>query len=122
MWPYRESNAAAVFAPKPGSPGKPSAALLSRYGHIENVPDDPRHWDVAGVRGAERLAATLHAGRKVAELFKDLATLRIDADVGTVDDWEWHGPTPEFADWCARFGSPRLAERAARAAKGRARE
>ena len=44
--------------------------------------------------------------------FKVLATLRTDADVGTVDDWDWRGPTEQFADWCERFGSPRLLGRA----------
>ena len=63
------------------------------------------------MRGVDRLAATLAAGRDVADRFKVLATLRTDADVGTVDDWEWTGPTPEFAAWCERFGAPRLAAR-----------
>ena len=58
-------------------------------------PDDAEPWDV-DVRGADRLAATLAAGREVAELFKVLATLRTDADVGTVDDWEWTRPDAEL--------------------------
>jgi hypothetical protein len=92
--------------------------LLDRWVHIEAIPDDAAQWDVT-VRGAPKLAATLSAGRKVAELFKDLATLRTDADVGTVDDWEWRGPQPGFGDWCTRFGSPRLAQRAEKLAKTR---
>ena len=63
------------------------------------------------MRGVDRLATTLATGRDVADRFKVLATLRTDADVGRVDDWEWTGPTPEFAAWCERFGSPRLATR-----------
>jgi 5'-3' exonuclease len=99
----------------PGLPGwgaKTAAAVLTRYGHLEAIPDDPKAWDVAGVRGIDRLAATLAAGRDVADRFKELATLRTDADVGAVDDWEWTGPTEDFEQWCARFGSPRLAARA----------
>jgi 5'-3' exonuclease len=99
----------------PGLPGfgaKSAAALLRRYGHLEEIPDDGRLWDVAGLRSVDRLATTLAAGRAVADLFKVLATLRTDADVGTVDDWEWTGPTNNFGDWCDRFDSPRLLARA----------
>jgi 5'-3' exonuclease len=99
----------------PGLPGfgaKSAATLLQRYEHIEAIPDDGRAWDVAGLRSVDRLAATLAAGRAVAELFKVLATLRTDADVGTVDDWEWTGPTDALGDWCDRLGSPRLLNRA----------
>jgi 5'-3' exonuclease len=118
-WLALVGDSADGFPGLPGFGAKTAAALLVRYGHIENVPDDPHDWNVPGLRGTDRLGATLHAGRKVAELFKDLATLRTDADVGAVDDWEWRGPRPEFADWCARFGWPKLAERAEKAAKGR---
>ncbi len=118
-WLALVGDSADGFPGLPGFGAKTAAALLTRYGHIEAIPDDAREWDVSGVRGADRLAATLSTGRKVAELFKDLATLRTDANVGTVDDWEWHGPEPDFADWCARFGWPKLAERAEKAAKGR---
>ena len=112
-WLALVGDSADGFPGLPGFGAKTAAALLLRYGHIEAIPDDPRSWDVAGVRGAERLAATLAAGREVAARFKVLATLRIDAPVGAVDDWEWMGPRPELDDWCARFGSPRLAQRAA---------
>ena len=99
----------------PGLPGwgtKSAGAVLARWGSIEAIPDDPAQWDVP-VRGAAKLAATLVAGREVVALFKVLATLRLDAEVGAVDDWVWAGPRPAFADWCARLGAPRLAERAA---------
>jgi len=106
----------------PGLPGfgaKSAAALLTRYGHIEKIPDDGRLWDVPGLRGVDRLAATLTAGREVAALFKVLATLRTDADVGTVDDWKWTGPTKKFAAWCERFDQPRLLQRAQKLEKAR---
>ena len=32
--------------------------------------------------------------------------------VGTVDDWEWRGPTDEFPALCDRLGVPALATRA----------
>jgi 5'-3' exonuclease len=99
----------------PGLPGfgaKSAAALLQRYGHIEAIPDDAKAWDIAGLRSIDRLAATLSAGREVAKLFKVLATLSTDAEVGTVDDWEWTGPTDALGAWCERLDAPRLLNRA----------
>jgi 5'-3' exonuclease len=118
-WLALVGDTAEGFPGLPGFGAKTAAALLARFGHIEAIPADPQAWDVAGVRGAERLAATLAAGRAVAARFKDLATLRLDAPVGTVDDWQWRGPRPELGDWCVRFGSPRLAQRAAKLAAQR---
>jgi 5'-3' exonuclease len=121
-WLALVGDSADGFPGLPGFGAKTAAALLARYGHVEAIPDDAREWDVPGVRGADRLAATLTAGRKVADLFKDLATLRTDAAVGSVDDWEWRGARDDFGDWCVRFGWPKLAERAERlAAKRRTR-
>jgi 5'-3' exonuclease len=112
-WLALVGDSADGFPGLPGFGAKTAAALLDRYRHIEAIPDDPKAWNIVGVRGADRLAATLTAGREVAARFKVLATLRIDAPVGVVDEWEWRGPTPALDDWCTRFGSPRLAERAA---------
>jgi len=111
-WLALVGDSADGFPGLPGFGAKTAAALLDRYGHIEAIPDDARAWDVPGLRGTDRLAVTLATGRSVAELFKVLATLRLDAPVGNVADWEWRGPEPEFADWCDRFGWPKLAARA----------
>jgi 5'-3' exonuclease len=118
-WLALVGDSADGFPGLPGFGAKTAAALLDRYDHIEAIPDDASKWDVVGVRGTDRLAATLAAGRKVAELFKVLATLRLDAPVGKVSEWEWRGPRPDFADWCARFGWPKLAGRAEQLATAR---
>jgi 5'-3' exonuclease len=105
----------------PGLPGwgaKSAATVLARYEHLSAIPDDVREWDVA-VRGAAKLAATLAAAREAAELFLDLATLRTDADVGVVDDWEWRGATDELPRWAERLGSANLVPRAERLARQR---
>jgi len=97
----------------PGLPGwgaKSAAAVLGRYRHLEQIPAHVDAWDVT-VRGATKLAASLAEGRDAAELFRNLATLRIDADVGRVDDWRWDGATPAFAAWTDRLGAPRLVAR-----------
>jgi 5'-3' exonuclease len=105
----------------PGLPGwgaKSTAAVLRRYEHIENVPARGERWDVH-VSGAKRLAGVLVERMEEALLFRDLATLRTDADVGTVDDWRWTGPTEDFPAWCQRFDWPRLAPDAAALATAR---
>jgi hypothetical protein len=43
-----------------------------------------------------------------------------DIDVGSVDDWRWAGPTPEFAAMAERLGAPHLVARAERLADRRA--
>ena len=83
----------------PGIPGigKVAAArLIERHGAIEDFPPE-----VLGER------------RDLALLFKDLATLRVSADVvGTVDELRWRGPEPAFAACAERLGDRRLIERA----------
>ena len=105
----------------PGLPGwgaKSTATVLARYGHLAAIPDDVRAWEVE-VRGAAKLAATLAGARGAAELFLDLATLRTNADVGAVDDWEWRGATPELGAWATRLGAENLVGRADRLATRR---
>ncbi len=82
--------------------GKVGAArLLSRYGALEQFPED--------VLGGERRARAL--------LFKNLATLRTDAPLfANVDELEWRGPTPPFSQYAAeRLDDERVALRAAKA-------
>ncbi|HTK16767.1 MAG TPA: 5'-3' exonuclease H3TH domain-containing protein [Acidimicrobiia bacterium] len=111
-WLALVGDSADGFPGLPGFGAKSAAALLERYHHVEAIPDDGHEWDVPGLRSVDRLAATLAAGREVLARFKDLATLRTNADVGAVDDWLWRGPTATFADWCERLDAPRLLVRA----------
>lgn len=87
---------------------KSAAAVLSRYGCIENIPDSPGQWDVPGLRGAAKLANTLANQRELALLFRQIATTVTTVPVGSVDDWEWTGPTDDFANVCVDLGAPRL--------------
>jgi 5'-3' exonuclease len=83
----------------PGIPGigpKGAAALIARYGPIEDFPGD-----------------ALGAHRELALLFKQLATLRTDAALfAQVDDLQWRGPTTQCAEWVDRLGTPKLLSRA----------
>ena len=109
----------------PGIPGwgaKSASAVLARYGHLEDIPDHAGQWDVPGLRGAAKLSAALRQDFELALLFRRIATLETDVDVGAVDDWEWDGPTAAFDDWAVAVGDPRLAERAATLARRRARD
>jgi 5'-3' exonuclease len=84
---------------------KSAAAVLSVYGHIEEIPDDARAWRGVSVRGADRLAAALAGARPEAGLFKRLATLRTDSPVPeALADLEWRGATSGLRDFCARHG------------------
>ena len=91
---------------------KSAATVLARWRHVEDIPPDPGDWDVA-VRGAAKLASTLHECRDDALLFKELATLRIDRSLlGSVDELHWRGPTDEFAAVCDVLDAPGIARRA----------
>ena len=78
----------------PGIPGwgKVSAAtVLSRYPHLEEIPERATHWDV-GVRNAAMLATSLREHRDDAFLFRELATLVTNVPLPeTLDDLRWRG-------------------------------
>ncbi len=96
-----------------------ASTVLARYGTIDAIPDDSAEWDaeLGKVRGAAKLAATLARERERAELFKELATLRIDPGLlDSVASLGWRGPRPEFEEVCRHFRDPALAERASRIA------
>jgi len=105
----------------PGVPGwgaKSTAAVLARYGRLDDIPAEPALWDVPGLRGAARLGANLASHREAAVLYRTLATVVRDVPVGTVDDWQWRGPTGDFAAMCADLGAERLVDRVARLTTG----
>jgi 5'-3' exonuclease len=90
----------------PGLPGwgaKSAAAVLARYLHLENIPEDWRTWGV-NASSPSRLSRVLAESRDDVLLFRTLATLRTDVYVfETVDDLRWQGPTPAFAPLAARL-------------------
>jgi 5'-3' exonuclease len=117
-WLALVGDSADGFPGLPGWGAKSAAAVLAAYRHLDAIPADASAWSVQP-RGAAKLAATLAEGRDLAALFLDLATLRTDAEVGTVDDWEWRGPAPELGAVAARLGSPGFEKRALRLAEQR---
>jgi len=91
---------------------KAAAAIFSRYPHLEDIPQDWRHWDPM-VRRARPLAESLFGAWKDALLFRTLATLRVDVPVFTsIDDLLWRGPAEDFKRTCQRMKAPDLCRRA----------
>jgi 5'-3' exonuclease len=82
----------------PGIPGigaRTAAQLLNRYGPIEEFPSN-----------------ILGEQRKLALLFKKLATLRTDAPLfKKIETLRWRGATPEFAAWTEKMKAPQLMKR-----------
>ena len=78
---------------------KGAVSLIQRYGRIEEFPEE-----IIGER------------RKMALLFKKLATLREDAPLfADVNALEWHGPLPKFEAIAAQIGDKRIVARAQKA-------
>jgi 5'-3' exonuclease len=100
----------------PGLPGwgaRSTATVLQRYPHIEEIPDSVAAWDLS-VRGAASLARTLAERREEAELYKELATLSLDAPIPQQHPAElrWNGPDSEaLADIAVRLRAPELPSR-----------
>jgi 5'-3' exonuclease len=107
----------------PGLPGwgaKTTANVLQRYGHLDAIPEAPGQWDVPGLRGAAKLAATLRGGMADALLFRRLATLDAEGpDVGEVDAWRWRGPAEGAEAASALVAADALLARAGRLAATR---
>lgn len=107
----------------PGLPGwgaKSAAAILDRYGRLEDVPADADDWDVK-VRGAVKLARTLTDQRDEAYLFRTIATIAYDAPTfADVEDLRWTGPTDALAALADQLDAPNLVEKAERLAETRA--
>jgi 5'-3' exonuclease len=102
-------DAADGFPGLPGWGAKSAAAVLARWGHLEDIPDDPLTWD-ANVRGASKLNLTLRERWAEALLFRRIATVERDCEVGSVDEWAWTGPAD--LDALTTICGRRVAERA----------
>ena len=106
-------DAADGFPGLPGWGARSAAAVLLRFGRLEAIPNDATEWHV-DVRSAGTLAATLRARRPEAMLYRQLATLRLDAPLPqeTPDELLWRGAhRGAFSALCEELGQPRLAER-----------
>ncbi|HEY8170653.1 MAG TPA: 5'-3' exonuclease H3TH domain-containing protein [Candidatus Limnocylindria bacterium] len=102
----------------PGLPGwgaKSAAVVLAKFRHIDDIPPSVLDWEL-DLRNASRLAATLVERRDEAVLYRTLATLNRDSDLGAttraLDDLEWHGvPREPFIRLCDELGLDTVRER-----------
>lgn len=109
-------DAADGFPGLPGWGDKSAAAVIARYGRLEDIPANASEWDVP-VRGALALAATLREQFDQALLFRDLARLRTCADgvpipQADAEELRWPGADRErWIAFCEEWGLPKLADR-----------
>jgi 5'-3' exonuclease len=90
---------------------KAASLVLSRYGHLENIPKDWLQWDPL-IRRARPLAESLFTAWDEALLYRTLATLRLDVPVfDSVDDLRWNGPRDNFEQTCERLRAKDLYRR-----------
>jgi 5'-3' exonuclease len=88
-WLALVGDSADGFPGVTGFGDKSVAALLGKFIHVEDIPDDFRKWP-AGVRQAEKLAGELRANRENVALYKRLATLVTDVPLAeSKDDLLW---------------------------------
>ena len=91
---------------------KSTAAVLRRYGQLEEIPTWAHQWDVT-VRGAGTLATNLAENAEAAALYKVLATLREDVPLTeSLAQLEWKGADRErLSTLCHRIGDERFLAR-----------
>lgn len=104
----------------PGVPGwgaKSASAVLSHYGHLAKIPDDPAKWQVSAISPgrAASLAQNLAAHREEAFLFRKLALLRLDVPIQEkLNDLKWQGAFPRLKKICADLGDEKIPLRISR--------
>jgi 5'-3' exonuclease len=101
----------------PGIPlwgAKSASEVLSRFGHLEGIPADPRQLGIPLAR-AIRLVESFLARREEAFLYRRLATLRSDVPIAqNPADLEWHGAQEELRIICKGLGNEAFVKRVPR--------
>jgi 5'-3' exonuclease len=93
---------------------KSASTVLSRYDHLESIPEDSRQWGLGSAR-ALRLAESLRVHQEDALLYRRLATLRQDVPLQErIADLEWRGAHQRLKQLCGELGSDKLPERVPR--------
>jgi len=93
---------------------KSASTVLSRYDHLESIPEDSRQWGLGSAR-ALRLAESLRVHQEDALLYRRLATLRQDVPLQErIADLEWRGAHQRLKQLCGELGSASFPERVPR--------
>lgn len=113
-WLALVGDAADGYPGLPGWGAKSAAAVLTRFGSLEAVLRKASRWEIAGLRNAAGLAATLVEQWDAALLYRELARLRTDAPVAETNPEElrWQGaPREGWLAFCDEVGLGRLRDR-----------
>lgn len=101
----------------PGVPAwgaKSASGLLSKFGHIEDIPDDIEQWDISAGR-ARRLKENLEEHRERAMLYRQLTTLHLDVPIKeNAVDLEWGGAKSRLRHLAEELGSTTLLDQVPR--------
>lgn len=101
----------------PGIPGwgaKSASAVLSRFEHIESIPEDIAQWGISEGRAA-RLADNLEQHREEAFLYRQLTTLRLDVPIKEdLDELKWKGALDRLVETCENMGDEQIPKRVPR--------
>jgi 5'-3' exonuclease len=90
---------------------KSATAVLSRYKHLESIPQDHKKWKLT-VSRAQSLSENLEGHRDDALLFRRLATLREDVPLKEkIGDLEWRGAHKRLKQLCHDLGVEELPKR-----------
>jgi len=90
---------------------KSTSTVLSKYKHIESIPNDPNKLDL-GLGRATTLVENLQKNYKDALLFRELSTLRIDVPLKeNLNDLKWIGAHPRLKKLCLELNDERIPER-----------
>jgi 5'-3' exonuclease len=98
----------------PGIPGwgaKSASIVLSHYGHLEKIPDNPAKWQVSAISAgrAASLAESLAQRRDEALLYKKLSTLRADVPMEEkLADLKWQGAYKRLMIFCHELGDEKI--------------
>lgn len=101
----------------PGIPGwgaKSAAGVLSKFGHLESIPETVSTWQIKGMGPgrAASLSLSLEQHREEVLLYRTLATLRTDVPLAeTLEDLEWKGALPRLKELCAELDDESIVER-----------
>jgi 5'-3' exonuclease len=113
-WLALVGDAADGFPGIPGFGAVTASSVLAAFGSLEGVRGAPVSRWPSSVRGTARLAAALADHWSEALLFRDLATLRLDASLPEedVEELHWRGPDRDaWAAFCDRWERPGLRRR-----------
>jgi 5'-3' exonuclease len=88
-----------------------TAAVLSRFKHIESIPKDPNQLGL-GLGRATTLVENLRQNYQEALLFRELSTLRTDVPLKeNLADLKWQGAYTRLKKLCHELGDERIPER-----------